>query len=93
MNKRELVEIISADAEVSKAKAQAGLDIILKNVQESLKSGDGVQLIGFGSFQLVDRAERNGVNPRNGEPLRIPARKVVTFKAGKALQSSVQSDI
>lgn len=92
MNKKELIDNIAADVAISKAKAQAGLETILGTIQDSLKSGDGVQIIGFGSFQVVKTAARNGKNPRTGQAIKIPAKKAVKFRVGKALQDSVKQD-
>jgi len=89
MNKKELVDKIAAEVNISKAKAQTGLEAIINTIQGSLKSGEGVQIIGFGSFQVTKTAARNGRNPRTGAAIKIPERKVVKFKPGKALQDSV----
>jgi DNA-binding protein HU-beta len=89
MNKKDLIEKIAANAEISKVKAGDGLEVIFKSIQESLKGGDGVQLVGFGTFQVVKREARNGRNPQTGKTIKIPAKKVVKFKVGKALKDAV----
>lgn len=85
MNKVELVAAIAAEAGLTKADAQKALEAGVKAVSEALVKGDSVQLIGFGTFAVVERAERNGVNPATGQAIIIAAKKVVKFKAGKAL--------
>ncbi len=85
MNKVELVAAVAAEAGLSKAAAQKALEAGVKAVSEALAKGENVQLIGFGTFSVVERAERNGVNPSNGKAIKIAAKKVVKFKAGKAL--------
>lgn len=89
MNKGELVEAIANDANLTKAQAQAALDAFVSNVQKSLKSGDKVTLVGFGTFSASTRAERMGRNPQTGQPIRIPARRVAKFSAGKALKEAI----
>lgn len=85
MNKVELVAAVAAEAGLSKVAAQKALEAGVKAVSEALAKGENVQLIGFGTFSVVERAERNGVNPSNGKAIKIAAKKVVKFKAGKAL--------
>ena len=89
MNKVELVAAIAAEAGLSKAAAQKALEAGVKAVAESLKKGEPVQLIGFGTFSVAQRAERNGVNPANGQAIKIAAKKVAKFKAGKALAEAL----
>ena len=89
MNKGELIEAIANDASITKAQAQAALDAFVSNVQSSLKSGDKVTLIGFGTFSASARGERTGRNPQTGQPIRIPARRVAKFSAGKALKDAI----
>ena len=89
MNKKDLIEKIAANADISKVKAGKGLDSVLESIKESLKDGDGVQLVGFGNFQVVEREARNGRNPQTGKTIKIPAKKVVKFKVGKALKDAV----
>lgn len=89
MNKVELVAAIAAEAGLSKAAAQKALEAGVNAVAESLKKGEPVQLIGFGTFSVAQRAERNGVNPANGKAIKIAAKKVAKFKAGKALAEAL----
>ena len=90
MNKAELVKRMAEIAEVPKATAEKLLDAFMEAVQEAISKGDKVVLVGFGSFQVVERASREGRNPRTGEPIKIPAKKVVKFKAGKKLEEAAQ---
>lgn len=90
MNKAEMVEAIAKDAKISKSQAQNALDAFVKNVQRSLKKGDKVTLVGFGTFVSSRRAARTGRNPQTGKPIRIPAKKVARFTAGKSLKDSIQ---
>lgn len=90
MNKGELVEAIARDAKLSKAQAQSALDAFVGNVQRSLKRGDKVTLVGFGTFSTSSRSARTGRNPQTGMPIKIPAKKVAKFSAGKALKDSIQ---
>ncbi len=85
MNKVELVAAIAAEAGLTKVDAQKALEAGVKAISEALVKGENVQLIGFGTFAVVERAERNGVNPSTGKAIKIAAKKVVKFKAGKAL--------
>ncbi len=89
MNKGQLIEAIANDANLTKAQAQAALDAFVSNVQRSLKGGDKVTLVGFGTFSASTRAERMGRNPQTGQPIRIPARRVAKFSAGKALKEAI----
>ena len=89
MNKVELVAAIAAEAGLSKAAAAKALDATIGAIAGALKKGEGVQLIGFGSFAVAQRAARNGVNPATGKAIKIAAKKVVKFKAGKALAEAL----
>jgi len=90
MNKAELVKRIAEIAEVPKVTAEKVLDAFMQAVEEAVSKGDKVVLVGFGSFQVVTRAEREGRNPRTGKPIKIPAKKVVKFKPGKKLEEAAQ---
>ncbi len=85
MNKQELIAAIAKKANVSKAVAADTLDGFMASVKDSLQAGESVQLTGFGSFQVSDRAARQGRNPRTGATIDIPAKKIAKFKPGKAL--------
>jgi DNA-binding protein HU-beta len=89
VNKSELIEAIAASADIPKAAATRALDAMVDTVTESLKKGDSVSLVGFGTFSVKERAARTGRNPQTGQPIQISAAKVPTFKAGKALKDSV----
>jgi len=89
MNKGDLVDAIAKDAGLSKAQAQGALDALVSNVKKSLKKNDKVTIVGFGTFSSSKRAARTGRNPRTGEPIKIPARKVAKFSAGKALKDAI----
>ncbi|MBN2729144.1 MAG: HU family DNA-binding protein [Bacteroidales bacterium] len=90
MNKSELVSAIASDAGISKSDAEKALNACTESIKKALASGDGVQLIGFGTFSISERSARTGRNPQTGKEIQIPAKKVVKFKPGKALDESVQ---
>jgi DNA-binding protein HU-beta len=85
MNKAELIAKISDDTGITKTQANAALDSFIEAVTKSLKGGGKVTLVGFGTFTVSKRAARNGRNPQTGEIIKIKARKVARFKAGKEL--------
>lgn len=89
MNKSELIEAIATAADLSKADAERALDGLVKVVKKTLKSGDTISLVGFGTFSVRKRAARTGRNPRTGETIKIKASKVPGFKAGKGLKDAV----
>jgi len=89
MNKTELIDQIAEAAEISKAAAGRALDATVAAVKVSLKKGDTVSLIGFGTFYVGDRAASTGRNPRTGTALKIKAAKVPKFRAGKGLKDAV----
>ena len=89
MNKTDLVDAVAQATDTSKAEAANAVDAVLDTITDALKSGDGVQLIGFGNFSVSDRAAREGRNPRTGETIQIAASKQPKFKAGKALKDAV----
>ncbi|MCC8367972.1 MULTISPECIES: nucleoid-associated protein HU-alpha [Xenorhabdus] len=90
MNKTELVDAIAAGADLTKTQAKAALESTLAAITESLKSGDAVQLVGFGTFKVNHRAERTGRNPQTGKEIKIAAANVPAFSAGKALKDAVK---
>ncbi len=90
MNKAQLIDAIAEKAELSKADAKKALDAFVETVTDSLKSGDRLGLVGFGSFSVSERGERTGINPRTKESITIPAKKVVKFKAGAELSDAVK---
>ncbi|MBP3143008.1 HU family DNA-binding protein [Aliivibrio fischeri] len=89
MNKTQLIDAIAERADLSKAQAKAALEATLEGVTGALKDGEQVQLIGFGTFKVNNRAARTGRNPKTGEEIQIKAAKVPAFVAGKALKESV----
>ena len=89
MNKGELVEAIATAADLSKADAERALEGMVKVIKKTLKSGDTISLVGFGTFSVRKRAARTGRNPRTGETIKIKASKVPGFKAGKGLKDAV----
>ncbi len=86
MNKAELVKAIAAGSGLSKKDSEAALNAVVASVTKALKDGDKVALIGFGTFSVVEKAERKGVNPATKQEIVIPAKKVVKFKAGAGLE-------
>ena len=91
MNKTELFAAIAGQAEVSKKDAEKVLKAFTDVVAEELKNGGKVQLVGFGTFEVSERAARTGRNPQTGKEMTIPASKAPKFKAGKALKDSVNA--
>lgn len=89
MNKTELVAAIAKKTELSKSKAEEALNALIETITTSLKKGNEVKLIGFGTFKVSSRKAQQGRNPRTGEPLKIPASKQPKFTAGKALKDAV----
>lgn len=89
MNKSELIDAIALSADISKAAAGRALDATLEAIAEGLRDGDPINLVGFGTFQVKDRAARAGRNPQTGETIQIKASRVPGFKAGKALKDAV----
>ena len=80
MNKTDLVNEIAAKAKLNKVDAKAALDAVLESIAQALSNDDKVQLIGFGTFSVMEKEARTGINPRTKEKIEIPARKVVKFK-------------
>lgn len=89
MNKAELVDKISKDSGITKSQANDALDSFTKNVVGTLKKGERVTLVGFGTFSVSKRSARNGRNPQTGEVIKIKARKVPRFKAGKDFATKI----
>lgn len=89
MKKQELVAAISQEAEISKKDADRALTAAINAITKALADGDKIQLVGFGTFEVRERAARTGKNPRTGEMIDIAASKVPAFKAGKALKDAV----
>ena len=89
MNKAELISKIAEDAGVTKSQANEALDSFIEAVTKTLKGGGKVTLVGFGTFPVTKRAARNGRNPQTGAVIKIKAKKVARFKAGKELTSKL----
>ena len=89
MNKSDLIDAMAADAGISKASAKAALDSLTSNVTKSLKDGNKVALVGWGTWSVSERAARTGRNPQTGKEIQIAAKNVVKFKAGAGLADSV----
>lgn len=90
MNKMELVSAIAEKSDLSKRDAEAALNAFTDIVAEELKKGEKIQLVGFGTFEVSERAERTGRNPQTGEKMVIPASKMPKFKVGKLLKDSIK---
>ncbi len=89
MNKTELISAVSEKTEMTKKDSEKFISAFVDTVTEALEKGDKVQLIGFGTFEVRERAERTGVNPQTQQKIAIPATKVPAFKAGAALKEAV----
>lgn len=89
MNKAELINSMAEKTGLPKKEAEKALNAFMESVEEALKNGDKIQLVGFGSFEVKDRAERKGRNPQTKEEITIPASKAPVFKAGKGLKDKV----
>ena len=90
MNKAELVYAISSEAKITKADASRALQAFMNVTSKTLKKGERVALIGFGTFTVAKRAARNGRNPQTGKPIKIAAKRVAKFKAGAELSAKVR---
>ncbi|CVI67761.1 DNA-binding protein HU 1 [Clostridiales bacterium CHKCI001] len=89
MNKKELVAAVAGKCEVSKKDAEKVIEAVTSVITDALKNGDKVQLVGFGTFEVAERAAREGRNPKSGETMHIAASKTPKFKAGKVLKDAV----
>ena len=90
MNKAELTAAVAAKAGISQKDAKAAVNAFIDTVKETLAAGGNVQVIGFGTFEVAERAAREGLNPATGEKIQIAASKAPKFKAGKALKDAVK---
>ncbi|HEU4964688.1 MAG TPA: HU family DNA-binding protein [Bacilli bacterium] len=90
MNKTDLINLVAEKAEISKKDAGNAVDAMFDSIVEALASGDKVQLIGFGNFEVRERAARKGRNPQTGEEMEIAASKVPAFKPGKQFKDSIK---
>jgi len=89
LTKPELVKSVAQKAGIKQKEAESAVDAFVEAITGAVKEGDEVKIPGFGSFVVVERAPRQGKNPQTGEPIEIPARKAVVFRAGKGLKSAV----
>lgn len=89
MTKAELITAVAEKSELTKKDSEKAVAAVIDAITEALVSGDKVSLVGFGTFEVKDRAARKGINPRTKEPMPIPASKLPAFKAGKALKEAV----
>lgn len=89
LTKQDVINSVAEKADLTKKQATAAVDAVLGTVQDALAAGDAVGLIGFGSFEVKERAAREGRNPQTGDKIQIPAKKVPSFKAGKQLKDAV----
>ena len=89
MNKKEIVAAVAGKCEVSKKDAEKVIEAVTSVITDALKNGDKVQLVGFGTFEVAERAAREGRNPKSGETMYIAASKTPKFKAGKVLKDAV----
>jgi len=89
MNKEQFIQAISSKTDLSNSKAAEYLKVVLETITKALAKGEGIAFIGFGTFSVKKRAARKGRNPKTGEPLKIAARKVAHFSAGKKLKEAV----
>ncbi|CAM3942827.1 HU family DNA-binding protein [Bacillus cereus] len=90
MNKTELIKSVAQNAEISQKEATVVLQTVVESITNTLAAGEKVQLIGFGTFEVRERAARTGRNPQTGEEMQIAASKVPAFKAGKELKEAVK---
>ena len=90
MNKSELINSVAESAGLTKKDATAAVEAVFETIQTTLSEGDRVQVIGFGTFEVRERAARKGRNPQTGKEIDIAASKVPAFKAGKALKDAVK---
>ena len=89
MNKAELIDAVADSTDLSKADATRAVDAVLDSVTDALKKGEQVSLVGFGTFEVRERAARQGRNPQTGATIQIAASRAPAFKAGKALKDAV----
>lgn len=90
MNKTDLVNAVAENTGFTKKDAEKAVAAVINGITDALKAGDKVQLVGFGTFEVRQRAEKQGHNPRTGEAMVVPASKLPAFKAGKALKDAVK---
>ena len=89
MNKTQLIEAVAKEADIKKKDAEVAVNAVISSIENALISGDKVQLVGFGTFEVKERGERVGRNPQTGATITIPASKYPSFTAGKAIKDSL----
>lgn len=89
MNKGDLIDAVAGKADITKGQATDAVNAVFANIEQCMKDGDKASFVGFGTFSTSRRAARDGRNPRTGEKIKIKAKTLVKFKAGKALEESV----
>ena len=90
MNKADLIDKMASEANISKAAAEKALGAFTDGIKDALRKSENVTLIGFGTYSVVERKARTGRNPQTGQELKIPAKKIIKFKAGKGLRETVE---
>ena len=90
MNKTEFINAVAAKGGIEKKCAEKAVNAVFATIADELAKGEKIQLVGFGTFEIRERAEKQGRNPRTGETMTVPASKVPAFKAGKALKDAVK---
>jgi len=90
VNKADLIDKMASEANISKAAAEKALGAFTDGIKDALRKSENVTLIGFGTYSVVERKARTGRNPQTGQELRIPAKKIIKFKAGKGLRETVE---
>jgi DNA-binding protein HU-beta len=90
VNKADLIDKMASEANISKAAAEKALGAFTDGVKDALRKSENVTLIGFGTYSVVERKARTGRNPQTGQELKIPAKKIIKFKAGKGLRETVE---
>ncbi|MED4213037.1 HU family DNA-binding protein [Priestia megaterium] len=90
MNKMELISAVATKSELTKQDSKKAVDALFETISNTLAKEEKIQLVGFGTFEVRERAERTGRNPQTGEIMQIPASKIASFKAGKELKQAVK---
>ena len=90
MNKGDLINLVAKDSKITKVQAATAIDSLVDNITRMLKKGERTSLVGFGTFSIARRKARAGRNPQTGEPIRIPAKRVVKFTPGKTLKGVIK---
>ncbi len=89
MNKAQIIDAVSKETGLRKKEAEAAVNSVFTNIEKALREGERVQLVGFGTFEVKERAERTGINPATRQPITIPASRHLAFTAGKSLKANL----